>query len=330
MSGESVRVLAVTFIMDVAWGLGSIYLALEIYEELGLSGYFAAMSVNSLAGFIGALVSGITADFLNLRRSFIVSMISAISLSLTCCALSGANLLLTSFLLGLLQSYEPIAVTRLEEELEQGEASGTYYTASRMGFSVGTFLGGILLDSLSLKDLLILSSLLSLLAAPAIPGGTEERGRVRTPWGGIVRTLAPVMLIEGLVIPLTYSLLEIKLYDSLGRSASLIGSLYSISILLEIAASPLIGKLVDEIGGLRSFLCSSLIYSISLVACISLRDPISMVLLLMLPISPLYFSARNKLAVELTGGSSVLTLSIPTSMGSLSDALFYGALSLLT
>lgn len=329
MSGESVRVLAVTFIMDVAWGLGSIYLALEIYEELGLSGYFAAMSVNSLAGFIGALVSGITADFLNLRRSFIVSMVSAISLSLTCCALSGANLFLTSFLLGLLQSYEPIAVTRLEEELEQGEASGTYYAASRMGFSVGTFLGGILLDSLSLKDLLILSSLLSLLAAPAIPGGTEERGRVRTPWGGIVRTL-PVMLIEGLVIPLTYSLLEIKLYDSLGRSASLIGSLYSISILLEIAMSPLIGKLVDEIGGLRSFLCSSLIYLISLVACISLRDPISMVLLLMLPINPLYFSARNKLAVELTGGSSVLTLSILTSMGSLSDALFYGALSLLT
>ncbi|MCS7102541.1 MAG: MFS transporter [Candidatus Korarchaeum sp.] len=332
MSRGSARTLAATFLVDIAWGLGSIYLTLEIYEELGLPSYFATMGINALAGFIGMLASGIAIDLLNLRRSFISIMILITSLSLICCALSNADLLLMSFFLGLLLSYEPVAVAYLGEEIEQGEASGIYYTVSRMGISLGTFLGGLLLDSLELRGLLILSSLLFLSIIPVIPDDVERFERARSSEGTPARALwflVPIMLMESLIIPLTYSLLEIKLYDSLERSASLIGSLYSASIMLEVAASPLMGRLVDELGGLRSFLCSSAIYSVSLIACILLHDPTSLILIMILPTGPLYFSARNKLAVELAGRSDVLTLSLPISISSLSDALFYVVLSII-
>jgi len=330
---ELARVLVAAFLLEVAWGLSSTYLALEIYGELGLPGYFIAMSIGCTSGFISAITSGILVNLLRSRRLPLILIISFTSLSLLCCAMSGANLLLASFLLGLLLSYEPVAISSLGEGIDHGEASGIYYAVSRSGISFGLLIGGFLLDHINIEGLLTISSLLFLSSLPIFPDQDDRmmsmtfKGRTHLRALG---ALAPILLAEDLVMPLMYSLLEIKLYEALGRSSLTLGSIYAISNLLEIATGPLIGKMVDKLGGLRSFLCSSFVQLAGLLACITLSEGEALILLMLLPIASLYFSSRNKLAVEISGENSTFMLSFITSISSLSDALFYGLLFLLS
>ncbi len=319
MTMENLRFLAMTFSLDLAWGLSYIYLMLEIYDLYGISGYFLAVSLGAVVNFLGTLIFSL----IKYRRFILISIILPSSLLLYF-ALNSPNYFIMSVLLNLLSCYEPLILESLFGEMEGGEASGTYYTISGLGSVLGLLIGGFLVDSIGTKNLLLISSIICLLSSMIVPKVMDSR---KAKWelnSSIIGLLMPILTLEGLVTPLIYTLLEIKLYEFFGRSSSIIGLLFSLSMLLDIIFGPVMGKIVDKVGGIISFLSSSLLLLTHLTLCAFLEDGIILMYLLLVPIQPFYYSSRNKLAIELTGRSEGLSISLPIATSSLSYAIFYG------
>ncbi|RSN70558.1 hypothetical protein D9Q81_00690 [Candidatus Korarchaeum cryptofilum] len=319
MTMENLRFLAMTFSLDLAWGLSYIYLMLGIYDLHGINGYFLAISLGAIVNFLGTLIFSL----IKYRRLISISIALSSSLLLYF-ALNNTNYFIMSTLLSLLSCYEPLILESLFGEMEEGEASGTYYTISGLGSIIGLLIGGFLVDSIGIKNLLLISSLVCLLSSIIVPDGINSE---KADWemnSGTISLLMPILILEGFVTPLAYNLLEIKLYEFFGRSSSLIGLLFSLSMLLDIIFGPLIGKLVDRAGGMISFLSSSSLLLAHLILCALLEDGIILISLLLIPIQPFYYSSRNKFAIELTGRPEGMSISLPIATSSLSHAIFYG------
>ncbi|MCC6029488.1 MAG: hypothetical protein LM591_05055 [Candidatus Korarchaeum sp.] len=326
MTMENIRFLVMTFSLDLAWGLSYIYLMLEIYDLYGMDGYFLAISLGAIVNFLGTLIFSLIR-----YRRFISISIALPSSLLLYSALNNTNHFLTIGLLSLLSCYEPLILESLFSEMEEGEASGTYYTISGLGIILGLIIGGVLINNLSIENLLLISSIICLISSLIAPNGISgEESVVKLELdSSIIGLLTPILILEGFVTPLTYTLIEIKLYEFFGRSSSVIGLLLSISMLLDIILGPLIGKLVDRLSGIISFLCSSVLLLVHLALSTLLEDGMFLVSLLLIPIQPLYYSSRNKLATELTGSPRGLSISLPIAASSLSHAIFYVAYSLI-
>jgi MFS family permease len=315
---ENLRFLAMTFSLDLAWGLSYIYLMLEIYDHMVLMAYFLAISLGAIVNFLGTLIFSL----IKYRRLISISIALSSSLLLYF-ALNNTNYFIMSTLLSLLSCYEPLILESLFGEMEEGEASGTYYTISGLGSIIGLLIGGFLVDSIGIKNLLLISSLVCLLSSIIVPDGINSEKANWEMNSSTISLLMPILILEGFVTPLAYNLLEIKLYEFFGRSSSLIGLLFSLSMLLDIIFGPLIGKLVDRAGGMISFLSSSSLLLAHLILC-TLEDGIILISLLLIPIQPFYYSSRNKFAIELTGRPEGMSISLPIATSSLSHAIFYG------
>lgn len=329
MSSRSARALAAGFLLDFGVSLSYVYLTLEIYGRFGLQAYFASLSLSALANLISTLTLSFLNDLLRSLKLPSIMLISLPSLLAAYLALHSSNLIPLSFLLGLIMSYEPFVIAQLTEEMGHGEASGVFYTVSRIGITLGVLTGGVLFELFGIQGTLLISSMLTLSSLPFLPSGgtsvSKDSGGKNYGMMGLC-FLISILILETM-LSLSYSLMEVKLYDSLGRSTSLVGFLYSVSTIIDALLSPALGKLIDVIGGLRSFIVAAFIQLVLLFSCTASHSPLVLTALLMLPAAPIYFSAKNRLSADLFGENNFSSLSLPASVSSLSDLVFYGILS---
>lgn len=334
MAGKrELPVLAGTLFLELAWSMSYIFMAFEAYERMGFYGYALIRGLPPLAYSLGSRFFGFLSDSSGLRRPFfLLGSISTIT-SLLAMSLLPVRLWIPIISLWyFLSAYEPVMIAYLSADSGAGRASGRYYTASEMGFTVGTALGGFLVDTIGVRSELIFAALVS---APSIPlfmlaedeshGAMSIREAVRKTvkpgFPGRVKDYAFIFLIVSLSISLFYVAFSIKVFEASGRSNLLMGILIAAAGLLGTLTGPFYGKLTDRLGGRRSFLISCLAYSFYFMIAAIVQDFLVLALLMVLPMFPFHYSSRNALAIELAPEERASAVSVPSSIGSISDAL---------
>ncbi len=322
-----------TFFLELAWSMSYMFMAFETYAQEGFYAYALIRSLPSLAYFLGSRFLGFLSDSSGIRRPlFLLGGISTAA-SLFAMALSPIDLWVPIISLWyFLSAYEPVMIAYLSSGTGTGTASGEYYSASELGFTLGTAVGGVLTDALGIRNVLFLAALVSVPSIPlfmlTVDGphrpldiGNAIRKTIQLKFPGKTREYVPVFLAASLSISVFYVAFSIKVFEASGRSNSLMGLLIAAAGLLGTLTGPIYGRLTDRLGGGRSFLISCLVYSAYFAAAGLVQDLLLLALLMVIPIFPFHYSSRNALAMELAPEERASAISVPSSLGSISDAL---------
>ncbi|MDK2372183.1 MAG: MFS transporter [Candidatus Korarchaeota archaeon] len=326
-------VLAGTLLLELAWSMSYMFMAFETYAQAGFYAYALIRSLPSLAYFLGSRFLGFLSDSSGMKRPFfLLGSISTVT-SLSAMAFLPIDLWIPVISLWyFLSAYEPVMIAYLSAEMEAGTASGEYYAASELGFTLGTAIGGMLADALGIRNVLILAAFVSLPSLPLfmlakdgpyrsldIKGALKRTIQLKFP--GRTKEYVPMFLTASLSISVFYVAFSIKVFEASGRSNSLMGLLIAAAGLLGTLTGPVYGKLTDRLGGMRSFLVSCLVYSTYFSIAAFIEGLTLLALLMVIPIFPFHYSSRNALAMELAPEEKASAVSVPSSLGSISEAV---------
>ncbi len=337
------RALLGVLLLELAWSMSYLFISFEAYSESGFMEYALIRGIPSLALFFGSRFYGFVSDSTGLRRPFFLLGSLSTIIALAIMPLIPLNWWLFVITLWyFLSAYEPVMIAYLSSDELKGIASGEYYLSSELGFTIGTAIGGILTDSLGIKNVLFIASLI---AAPSVflfwgvrdsPKDSKLnikeaiRRTLTMEFPGKTRYIVPFLFLASLSISTFYAAFSIKVFEKSHRSNTLIGLLISGAGLFGAIFGPLYGKLVDRIGGAMSFTLSCFIYSIYFLLGAETQDLFGLALLMVLPLFPLHYASRNTFAMELAPEESASAVSVPSSLGSISDAIgnYLGGVSL--
>ncbi len=333
-SRRQLPVLVGTLLLELAWSMSYMFMAFETYAQEGFHAYALIRSLPSLAYFLGSRFFGFLSDSSGVKRPFFLLGGLSTATSLFSMAFLPVDLWVPIISMWyFLSAYEPVMIAYLTtSEIGAGSASGEYYAASELGFTLGTALGGVLTDSLGIRNVLLLAALVSVPSLPFFMLAEDEphgpldvsralRRTVRLEFPGRTREYVPIFVIASLSISVFYVAFSIKVFEASGRSNSLMGLLIAAAGLLGTLTGPIYGRLTDRLGGGRSFLISCLAYSAYFAVAGLVQDLLLLALLMVIPIFPFHYSSRNALAMELAPEERASAVSVPSSLGSISDAL---------
>ncbi len=310
------------------------FVTFKTYEEEGFIQYALIRGLPAITYFLGSRFYGFISDSTGNRRIFMV--IGAIS---TTISLLGMAATPTSLWIPIvcvwyfLTAFEPVTIAYLSAEKMGGEASGEYYAASELGFTLGSAIGGFLTDLIGIRYNLLLATVISV---PSIllflslkeDGSTTSRVEIKKALYKVFRLEFPrgtrkVILpffLASLSLSTFYAAFSIKVYEASSRSNTLLGVLVSLAGLFSTVSGPIYGKLVDRLGGKRSFAVSCIIYSLYFLAGVIASDILILAILTVLPLFPLHYTSRNALAMELLPEEKASAISVPSSLGSIAEA----------
>ncbi len=332
-SRRELPVLVGTLLLELAWSMSYMFMAFETYAQAGFYAYALIRSLPSLAYFLGSRFFGFLSDSSGVRKPFfLLGSVSTIVSLLSMAFLPIDMWIPVISLWYFLSAYEPVMIAYLSAKMEAGSASGEYYAASELGFTLGTALGGVLADALGIRKVLMLAALVSvpslplfMLAEDSSRGTLDLRSAlkrtIQLEFPGRTKRYVPVFLTASLSISVFYVAFSIKVFEASGRSNSLMGLLIAAAGLLGTLTGPVYGKLTDRLGGMRTFLASCLIYSAYFSVGAFINDLTLLALLMVIPIFPLHYSSRNALAIELAPEERASAVSVPSSLGSISEAM---------
>ncbi len=332
-SRRQLPVLVGTLLLELAWSMSYMFMAFETYAQAGFYAYALIRSLPSIAYFLGSRFLGFLSDSSGMKRPFFLLGGFSTAASLFAMAFLPIDMWVPIISVWyFLSAYEPVMIAYLSSEVGAGSASGEYYAASELGFTLGTALGGVLTDSLGIRNVLLLAALLSVPSLPLFMLAEDEshgpldvrralKRTVQLEFPGRTREYVPIFITASLSISVFYVAFSIKVFEASGRSNSLMGLLIAAAGLLGTLTGPIYGRLTDRLGGGRSFLISCLVYSAYFAAAGLVQDLLLLALLMVIPIFPFHYSSRNALAMELAPEERASAVSVPSSLGSISDAL---------
>lgn len=343
MEWERARTLLATLLLELAWSMSYLFVSFETYAEAGFVEYALIRSLPALAYFIGSRFQGFLSDATGLKRPFF--LLGAIStlislLTMSCVPIGMWVPIITLWYL--FSAYEPVMIAYLSADRMSGRASGEYYAASELGITIGTAIGGLLTDILGIRKVLLLAALISIPSIPLFWGVRDHPTRSDVNLRNIIsktlkprfpartRYFAPVFLLASTSISVFYVAFSIKVYEASSQSNTLMGILIATAGLLGAAFGPIYGRVTDRLGGLRAFMVSCFLYGIYFLVGAVIQDLLLMAILMIIPLFPFHYSARNSLAIELAPEERASAVSVPSSIGSISEALgnCFGGLSM--
>ncbi len=334
MNLRETRALLGILLLELAWSMSYLFISFEVYSKSGFIEYALIRGIPSLALFFGSRLYGFISDSTGLRRPFF--LLGSVSTILALISMSIIPLNWWIFVITVwyfLSAYEPVMIAYLSSDEIGGIASGKYYLASELGFTIGTAVGGVLADNLGIRSVLLIASLV---AAPSIflfwgikdsprGGRLDVREAIKRTlameFPGKTKYIVPFLFLAGLSISTFYAAFSIKVFEKSNRSNTLIGILISLAGLFGAISGPLYGKLVDKIGGAKGFALSCFIYSIYFILGAKTQNLSGLALLMILPLFPLHYTSRNAFAMKLAPEESASAVSVPSSLGSISDAI---------
>ncbi len=328
------RILAGTFILDFTWGATFLYMTFDMYAKGSYLWYALVRGLPSVAYFLGSRFLGYLSDVYGSRKLVLVLSSLATFMALFIMYFTPEPIwVVIASIWYFLSPYEVAAVPYLSENKGEGEASGEFYAFGELGFTTGSVLGGLLSDSIGLRPLFLITSLVSLASLPLFLGIEGElklprRGvrrafsyALKPEFPGKTRYLVMPFLLAGSAISMFYAAFSLKLFEASGRSNTLMGVLLSTSGLLGTVVAPFYGKLVDRIGALKGFVVSCALYSVYFVAGALIQDLVTLSFMMVLPLFPLHYNAKVALSMKVSEGMISTAVSTATSMGSISEAL---------
>lgn len=331
---EQLKVLTATLLLEMSWSMSFFFVTFKTYEEGSFIQYALIRGLPAITYFLGSRFYGFISDSTGSRRIFMIIGATSTTMSLLGMAATPTSLwILIVCVWYFLTAFEPVTIAYLSTEKMGGEASGEYYAASELGFTLGSAIGGFLTDLIGIRYNLLLATAISV---PSIllflslreDGSTTSRVEIKEALYRVFRLEFPrgtrkVILpffLASLSLSTFYAAFSIKVYEASSRSNTLLGVLVSLAGLFSTVLGPIYGKLVDRLGGKRSFAISCIIYSLYFLAGVIASDILILAILMVLPLFPLHYTSRNALAMELLPEEKASAVSVPSSLGSIAEA----------
>ena len=328
------RIMAFSAAISFSWSLVLPFMWLEAYKG-GMWELALVRGPPALAYFLGLRLFGKLVDQLKLKKPFVklgvvcnTASLLLLSAMPACCY--PAIAVFWYFTYSALDSALVVLVHDYSGEEAFGRGLGGIQLASLLSITAGNLVGGEVTRLAGLERTSLLgaaASAASLLVAAGIEE-PESRGKLdirqAAEWAFSFKvpkhlaSLAVSLLVASMSVSQFYLAATAKLMEASSFSPLYYGAVVSASGLLSGLASPLFGKLVDQLGAYRSYVMSCLLYAAYLPAVAAASTPLALGALLAIPLFQLLYIAKTALALKLSEHKGE-AYSVSSGIGSLSE-----------
>ncbi len=310
------HLMAFSAVISFSWSLVLPFMWLEAYK-VGIWELALVRGPPALAYFLGLRLFGKLVDQLNARKPFIklgvaCNTASLIMISAMPASCYPAIAVFWYFTYSALDSALVVLVHDYSGEEAFGRGLGGVQLASLLSVTAGNLIGGEVTKLAGLESTSLLGAVISAASLLAAAGIRELRARSQlnmreaAKWAVSLRVpkqlaaLAASLLIASISLSQFYLAATAKLMEACSFSPVYYGAVTSASGLLSGLSSPLYGRLVDKLGGYRSYILSCILYVAYLPAVAATSSPLTLAVLLALPLFQFLYIARTALALKLS------------------------------